>query len=175
MGKTYQKQGLTRSRVILPRVVRTPRQIFRILCAALLCCILNVSLAHAIETTKASGLLLEKKQTNFSSHTPLSSPFSRKDEKASPCLKFLSHSSVPPKQNVSAGNTRQIAGKAAVPAALGLVFGVRLVLGPKEIVPSSKRVQIGPEIRGVASNGNSYALAVAAYRKCQKEEFLKSR
>ncbi len=177
MGKIYfHKNKQSTPRVSLPRIIRAPHQMFRILSLAVLCAALNISLAHAIETTKASGLLTEKEQTAYSSLSPHSSPFSRKDKRLSPCLKFLSHGSVSPKQDVGAGNNRQLAGAAAVPAALGLVFGVRLVLGPKEIVPSSKRVQIGPEIRGFShDNTQSYALAIAAYRKCEKEEFLRSR
>lgn len=177
MGKKYfQKDEAARPYVVMPQVIRTPYKIFRITSMALLLCIVNSSLATAFETTKASGLVLEKEQTNSSSHTPLASPYSRKDERLSPCLTFLSRTSVAPKQDVGTGNNRQFAGDAAVPAALGLFFGVRIVLGPKEVIPASqRRIQIGPELRGASDRGGSYALAIAAYRKCQKEEFLKSR
>lgn len=149
-------------KAVMPRVIRTPRQIFRLLSLITLCTVLNISVAHAIETTKASGLVIEKGQT-------LNSSLSSSSQNS--CHQYLSVNYVPPKHNINAGMNDN----AAVPAALGLVFAVRLVLGPKEIVPSSKRIQIGPEIRGSNDKGNSYALAIAAYRNCQKQEFLKSR
>lgn len=178
----------------MPRVIRTPAQIFRVICVpycrpiirsvcfALTLCVLNTSMAGAIETTKASGLFLEERK-GYTSSLSNKSPLSRKSQQesapprspiSSSCLKLLSLNASP-KHKGNAGRrlgSRSSSGTAAVPVALGLFFGARLALGPKEITPSSKRFHIGPELRGTSQNGNSYALAVAAYRKCEKEGFL---
>lgn len=169
---------------IAPRVIRTPQKIFRIICMATALCVVNISLASAIETTKASALLdrnvVEKKQ-RILSLTPHSSPVSRNDKKENPCLSFLSVTSVPPKHGskdrYDVGRQPR-AGNATVPVALGLFLGARLALIPSQAPQKdralSHRLQIGPEIRGISRHGNSHALAVAAYRKCQKQEFLKA-
>lgn len=188
-----QKLQLTK-KAVLPRVIRTPVKTFRILCAAycppaarILCfaltlCILNTSMAGAIETTKASGLFLEERKGHTSSLSN-NSPLSRKSMQesaplrsplSSSCLKLLSLNASPKHKNDTGRRlgSRTSSGNAAVPVALGLFFGARLALGPKKITPSSKRFQIGPELRGTSHSGHSYALAVAAYRKCEKEGFL---
>lgn len=148
---------------LMPRVIRTPRLTFRILCMTILCCAFNSPMALAIETTKASGLVLGKGQAPNSSLTSQNS-----------CRKYLSSNYVSPKHSHDIGVTKG----ATVPVALGLFLGVRIALipspAPQKGQKLSRNVQIGPEIRGVSSTGNSYALAVAAYRKCQKEEFLKT-
>lgn len=125
------------------------------------------SSADAIGTTKASALVLEK--------TSLGVPLSYKDNsptaQADPCLLFL-HAFRPSLGASASSHTRRLVGKTTVPIALSLVLGVRIALGPKEVVKSSKRVQIGPEIRtGRLASGN-HALAIAAYRSCKNEHFL---
>lgn len=178
----------------MPRVIRTPAKNFRVLCAAhcppvtrIVClalsfCVLNTSMAGAIETTNSSGLFLEERKgytyavsnnsplsrTSTQESAPLRSPLS------SSCSKLLSLNASPKHKDIAGRRlgARTSSGNAAVPVALGLFFGARLALGPKEITPSSKRFHLGPQIRATLRGGNSYALAVAAYRKCEKEGFL---
>jgi len=85
-----------------------------------------------------------------------------------PLLKSVRHTSP-----VSAmDRTQRSAGKAA---ALGVVFGVRFALGPKEIATSNRnkgRFDIWQTSGGSA--GDRHALAVADYRACQKEKALEA-
>jgi hypothetical protein len=183
MGKnTVHKKASACRKSPISRVIRAPGYIVRISAFTLLFCILNAGFSQAIETTKATGLVYQKGQGPHSSlRSPQSPSLSRNGDRQqtpSPCLSLLtSAKNVSPKHSFDAGS-RHHAGKAAVPVALGLFLGVRLALipspAPLKDQKLSQRLRIGPEIRGVSSHGNSYALAVAAYRKCQKEEFLKT-
>ncbi|MBI4030782.1 MAG: hypothetical protein HY370_03835 [Proteobacteria bacterium] len=57
-------------------------------------------------------------------------------------------------------------------AALGLVLGVRFALGPREVVKSNRgRVEIRQPF---STTNDSYALAVADYRRCKNEQALKA-
>ena len=66
---------------------------------------------------------------------------------------------------------RRAAGKAA---ALGLVFGVRFALGPKEVRPagSQDRAQFG--FWQPRHGSGAEALAIADYRRCRNEQALKA-
>lgn len=67
---------------------------------------------------------------------------------------------------------RRSAGKAT---ALGLIFGVRFALGPKEVMKNAKGRDVTFEIRdaGGLDNGGSHALAIADYRRCKNEQTLR--
>lgn len=67
---------------------------------------------------------------------------------------------------------RQIKKTASV--ALGLFLGVRVALGPKEVVQDNKRVQFSSEIRSTRAGGHNHALAIASYRACKNNQALKS-
>lgn len=77
-------------------------------------------------------------------------------------------------RHASAGSamdrTQRTAGKAA---AVGLVFGIRFALKPsKEISPSKPSLDIWTDNGGIEGDRN--ALAIADYRRCQKNKALKS-
>lgn len=110
--------------------------------------------ASSVENTKRSALL---------SDTPSSAM-------ADSCLPLLK--SIHQTNSVSAMDRNQrSAGKAA---ALGVVFGVRFALGPKEIAKSrygKPRLDLW-QTAGSISNDSRHALAVSEYRACQKEKAL---
>jgi len=170
MGKiTVQK--IKDGKLCLPRVIRTSKCLFRICSLALMLSIspgiLNVTSSYAIETTKASGLVLGKGQD---SHSSLSSS-------QNSCRKHLSSNYAPPKHGLDIGSKSSMDDRATVPVALGIFLGMRIALIPSSAsgkIQKSRNVQIGPEIRGISKNGNRHALSIAAFRKCQKEEFLKA-
>ena len=61
----------------------------------------------------------------------------------------------------------------AAPVAVGLMLGVRVALGPKEIIKNNPRVTTGPELFAKSNGGApSYALAIAAYRDCKNARAL---
>ncbi|MCB9990187.1 MAG: hypothetical protein H6867_02260 [Rhodospirillales bacterium] len=67
---------------------------------------------------------------------------------------------------------RHVAGKAA---ALGVVFGVRFALGPKEVARSgghNKAVRF--DLWEARESNSRQAMAVAEYRRCKNEEALKA-
>ncbi len=155
------------------RVIKARYRMVRIFLSALVCMIfLSTAPAGAIETTKASALVTEEMRAVRPLSFTKSSPLAQADV----CLSFLHAARLSP--GVSARNgaaqsqTRRPVGKTAVPVALGFFLGVRIALGPREVVKSSKRVQIGPELRTASNGGASYALAIAAYRRCKNEHAL---
>lgn len=187
-------QSLTRQNKGLPlfqpaRIVKARFKMFRIFTAASLSvvtismiavAIFSVSIfssgsAGAIETTKASALILEEMRGGSSSLS-----FTKKSPprpQADPCAVLLEASSTSPGVNpqgiFALSDTQRPAGnKTAAPVALGLFLGVRLALGPKEIVKNAKRVQIGPEFRASSNQGDNRALAIAAYRSCKNNHDL---
>ncbi len=85
-----------------------------------------------------------------------------------PLLKTVSHSPA-----LSAmDRDRRSAGNAAV---LGLVFGVRFALGPKEVMkPGKGRAAVGFEVLQQRETGGMHALAVSEYRRCRNEKALKA-
>ncbi len=129
--------------------------------------------AFAIETTKASALNLEEMREDYTlSYTRKSPQSSQVDS----CLSYLNaHLSPDAKHKDFADQSkyRRPAGNKAVPVALGLVLGVRIALGPRELVNPTQRVQIGPELRSISSGSNPRALAIAAYRGCKNDQTLK--
>ncbi len=67
---------------------------------------------------------------------------------------------------------RSTTGKAA---ALGVIFGVRFALGPKEVMKSSRRDKAVRFDLWQAREGNgAQAMAIADYRRCKNEEALKA-
>lgn len=123
--------------------------------------------AGAIETTKASALVVEE----IRAHESLSFQKSPPVAQADPCLPLLHARHLSPGGSAVSQNWRP-ARKTAAPVALGFFIGVRIALGPKEVQKPSGRVQIGPEIRTDRASGNNYALAVAAYRSCKNNYAL---
>jgi hypothetical protein len=65
---------------------------------------------------------------------------------------------------------------AAKATAVGLVFGVRFALGPKEVIKKKgkKSSSIGVWQLEDSQTGGYKALAVAEYRRCKNEEAIKS-
>lgn len=160
------------------RIFRTRKKIFRIFFTLSIAVSFLIPFpVNAIEKVKASALVMEE----TSASTPLS--FTQKTppaakQKPDRCLSLLEPQAISSRYampHVSPGRvTRQTAGKAAVPVALGFVFGVRIALGPKEIVSANNRVQIGPELHATSPGRNtSHALAIAAYRSCKNKNALK--
>ncbi|MEM8833849.1 MAG: hypothetical protein AAGB32_04835 [Pseudomonadota bacterium] len=174
MGSTafHTKWNLRRPR----RIVRSPRRMFRLFFLLTLIFSFSVAVpANAIETVKASALIPEEVSADTSlSFTQKIPP--RKTANTDPCLPLLG--SVKPLSSrfnaPGRPDSRQNAGKTAAPVALGFVLGVRIALGPKEVMKNRKRVEIGPEIHTVSTGGiNNRALAIAAYRSCKNEHALK--
>lgn len=90
---------------------------------------------------------------------------------ADSCLPLLNTRHTTPVSDMD--RTQRTAGTAA---ALGIVFGVRFALGPKETAKSNRsgnaRFTIWQPANATA--GDQHALAVADYRNCQKEQALKA-
>ena len=152
------------------RSVKARHCVFRIflgLTAAIVTIGFVAPMAGAMETTKASALVLEDMQAHDSLSFKRSSPTAQAD----PCLPLLHARHLSPGGSAVSQNWRP-ARKSAAPVALGFFLGVRIALGPKEVQKPSGRVQIGPEIRTAATNGGNYALAIAAYRSCKNNHAL---
>lgn len=66
---------------------------------------------------------------------------------------------------------RRIAGKAA---AVGLIFGVRFALGPKEVNRAGADNAVKFDIWQPRETGGMKAMAVAEYRRCKNEQNLKA-
>lgn len=149
-------------------VKKMRRRMIRIFLSILVLTILvPLTSADAIETTKASALVLEEMRANGSISFKKSPPLAQAD----PCLPLLHARRLSPGAS-AVSQTRRPAGKTAVPVALGFVLGVRIALGPKEVVKPSKRVQIGPELRTGHNSSGNHALAIAAYRGCKNKHAL---
>ncbi|MEM7618475.1 MAG: hypothetical protein AAF244_03720, partial [Pseudomonadota bacterium] len=145
--------------------------------------------ANAIETVKASALVPEdtRKDTSLSftkKAPPHATGNSSKDDPCLPLLSFQKGSQIAAKFTTPthfSGRTDRLShnygtvDKTAAPAALSFILGVRIALGPKDIVPSSERVQIASEILSPNKGGNNHALAVAAYRSCKNEHALRQK
>ena len=128
--------------------------------------------SFAIETTKASALFSEEMREDYTlSFTKKSPHFAQKDI----CRSYLKARLSPgAHDNDRSSNYQRPAGEKAVPVALGLVLGVRIALGPREIASQRDRVQMVSEIRSDFNGGNPRALAIAAYRSCKNKQTLKS-
>ena len=132
--------------------------------------------AFAIETTKASALTLgEMREDYILSRTlkvPKNSPHTAQVD---PCLSFLNARHSPDAKTseyTQMSNNQHNAGTKAVPVALGFALGVRIALGPREVVSETERVKLVSEIRNQKSGHNSRALAIAAYRGCKNDQTL---
>ena len=130
--------------------------------------------ASAIETTKASALMTEEmKGAKDLSFTRKSPHEAQSGSTADPCLPLLhAHRQSPGESAMSFNNRRSVGHKTATPVALGLFLGIRVALGPQDVLKNKTRVQIGPEVRTNQVSGDNYALAVAAYRGCKNKHTL---
>lgn len=133
---------------------------------------------RAIGTTPASALVLEEARGSSPLSFTKKSPHSTQDDA---CLSILRSARLSPGANAQTssylGRAQSLTpygatGKQAASAALGFFLGVRIALGPKEIVKKSERVQIGPELRATNIGNNNYALAIASYRSCKNNYVL---
>lgn len=150
------------------RAVKARFKTFRIfLSTLLLCAVVAPVPGRAIETTKASALVMKEGQKSS-----LSFRKSPSSAQADPCLLLLHASRLSPGDTASSQSNRRPVGKNAVPVALGLFLGVRIALGPKEVVKPYNRVNFGPEIRTGRDSNDNYALSIAAYRSCKNEHAL---
>jgi len=86
-----------------------------------------------------------------------------------PLLKSIRHIS----PNTAVDRNQRSAGKVA---AIGLLFGVRFALAPPGKAKTKRRAKPSFEIWNTDGtlSGNRNALAVSAYRQCQKENALKA-
>ncbi len=129
--------------------------------------------AFAIETTKASALFSEEMREDYTLSNSRKSP---RHSKVDSCLSYLITHLSPDAQGKNFNNQnkyRRPAGNKAVPVALGFVLGVRIALGPREVIEDRNRVQVSSKIWNNRYGSNSRALAVAAYRGCKNEQTLK--
>lgn len=90
---------------------------------------------------------------------------------ADPCLPLLDRADHAASLSAMDRNQRSAGRSAAPTAALGFVLGLRLALGPKEVLKNRPRVQVGPELVQ-SDNGRSYALSIASYRQCKNQLVL---
>ena len=154
------------------RAIKVRHKIFRIF-SGVMASIFLVSAVPAsvgaMETTKASALVLEElgaKDLSFTKKSP-------HEAQADPCLPLLhAHRQSPGESAMSFNNRRSVGHKTATPVALGLFLGIRVALGPQDVLKNKTRVQIGPEVRTNQVSGDNYALAVAAYRGCKNKHTL---
>ena len=186
MGYTLQthKTTLRKPR----RIFRTKHKLFKLFLNLFIVSSLLVSIpthikrAMAIETVKASALVPEEMRADTPlSFTQKSPPSALDSSNSDPCLSLLtlskgstsSHLNDAPGR-LSGRPTRHTFNveRTAAPAALGFILGVRIALGPNDVVRKGERVQIASEIH--ASNaGTNHALAIAAYRGCKNDYALK--
>lgn len=96
---------------------------------------------------------------------------------ADTCLPLLTSIRHTSPQNAMDRSQRS-AGKAA---AVGLIFGVRFALTPPEMAQKTKKAKASlnvwqpePVAQDRSNTGNRSALAVAAYRQCQKQQALQA-
>lgn len=59
-------------------------------------------------------------------------------------------------------------------AALGVVFGIRFALGPKEVTHSKSRSRVKVGVWQPEDYNGAHALAVADYRRCKNDQALKA-
>lgn len=120
---------------------------------------------NALETTKANGLVKEavysSSKHNAHKRVDACQALLLSDRSAAPSLVPASSAVGRPQ-----GSSRNSAG-------IGLVFGIRIALGSHVVIPANSRVQIGPELRFGSGSHSARALAIASYRRCKSEQFLK--
>jgi len=137
--------------------------------------------ALAIETTKASALYLEEqRQAHTLSHTANKAPHSKT---AKPCQLSLNApakaTAFSPKANrygdasypSSNFSSHKRNVRNSAPLALAAYLGVRVALGSTQAANGKGRVQFRSNVQ-LYDGGHSDALAIAAYRHCQKERTL---
>lgn len=123
--------------------------------------------AWSIELDQSTSVIETDNKTSLTTSSPES--VIAKD-KCSSLLKAVRYTNPPSAMN----RDRRSAGKAT---ALGLIFGVRFALGPKEVV---KRDKSGDAVRfdfwepRDRNTNAKQAMAVADYRRCIKEQNLKA-
>ena len=129
---------------------------------------LSVALpALAIETTKASALYPEElRNTHTLSNNAKKSQKFANDT----CRSYLDISHTVVKSHSQPSSVSKDRNPA--PLALAAYLGVRVALGPKEAVQNKRNVQINSNAY-VSNSGHPRALAIAAFRQCQKEANLK--
>ena len=113
------------------------------------------------EIAKHAYAAPSENSNDFSTSSP-----SAPNDACLPLLKSIRHSSA----GSAMDRNQRSAGKAA---ALGLVFGIRFALKPStKIKPSKPSLDIWSDAGGI--EGNRTALAIADYRRCQKNKALTS-
>lgn len=163
-------------------------KIIRIFTCFMLCIYMLSSVpVNALGTIQGSALKLHEVRADSSlSFTPKAPLSAQKD----PCLSLLhaarfspgSSQAVQGRDHHNLGPSRTSIGyfasdapdKKTASVALGLFLGVRVALGPKEVVQDNKRVQFSSEIRSTRAGGHNHALAIASYRACKNKQALKS-
>ena len=128
--------------------------------------VVSASPLHAIGTINASALKLdlERPERSFTKSSPSAD--------VDTCLPLLRQVRLSSSGSALGHNQRPAGQKASMPMTLGFLIGVRVALGPKEVVKPGRRVQIGPELLQRYDTGESYALAVANYRRCKSDMAL---
>ncbi len=113
-----------------------------------------------------NGVSAAQKQA-LTSSSPSQSPSPVLADPCLPLLKSVHYDSSPSAMD----RNQRSAGKAA---ALGLVLGVRFALSPPEKAKPANKPRLKVWQTSGASAGDRSALAVTAYRHCQKEQALKA-
>ena len=159
-------------------------KIIRIFTCFMLCIYMLSSVpVNALGTIQGSALKLDEVHADSSlSFTPKAPLPAQKD----PCLSLLHSARLSPgaqgRDHHNLGPSRTSIGyfasdapdKKTASVALGIFLGVRVALGPKEVVQDNKRVQFSSEIRSTRAGGHNHALAIASYRACKNNQALKS-
>jgi len=138
---------------------------------------MNGASLQAIEIVRGSAVQIDNQNIKHDFVLPSYKPnFSHRDS-CLPLLKQVRQNGNPSSPLNAQNDGRSVHHtKASMPVTLGFLIGVRVALGPKEIVKSKQRVQIAPEIYSEISQrydtGARYALAIADYRACKSKSAL---
>lgn len=95
-------------------------------------------------------------------------PVPANDDSCLPLLKSVRNFTPPPS---ATDRDRRSAGQAA---AIGLVFGVRFALGPKETARSRRQGGVRFDVWQPRDDNSIQAMAVADYRRCKNDQALKA-
>ncbi len=123
--------------------------------------------AWSVELSSSSSVIdVDEAKLSILSTPP---PVQEKEDSCLPLLKSVRHFSSPPS---ATDRDRRSAKKAA---AIGLVFGVRFALGPKERSSSRKQNRaVRFDIWQPRNESGIQAMAVAEYRRCKNDQALKA-